>query len=510
MSQRITLVLVVFGVALGGCGRGSTSSVDASYDASGDGSADAAMDGSADAGADATLPDGGGTDGSTPPATTLSYTPESCDYLVTTPDVDATARGSDVFGSAQPTPDHVHMSWPSAPESSFAVNWHTDNDTLASTLLYGTNQAAVEAADAADADVTAQNGHYLTIPPGGLGGGGQTTFHEVHLCGLTPDTTYYYKVGGPGHWSQVFDVATAPTKGTRAPFAFAVSGDSRSNQEDALAIGEHHMLDHGVDFQVFTGDAVSVGSYQPEWNDFFSATDGSFNVQDLLATTPMMAVNGNHENLATNYFAQFAYPQDVSTGEGGQGEEWYSFDYANAHFIMLNDTVVSSRTIAGNEANWLRADLEAASTDPDIDWIFASHHRPIYTCGSSHAPAGDVRDAWQPLFDEFQVDVVLTGHNHVYHRSRPVRGLSGTEGIVAAETADHAPVITAGSPSGTVYLLSGGAGAPLYSTRSDCAFTATAMAIRTYSTIEIDGTSLMLSTYSTMSDALVDQVAWTK
>jgi hypothetical protein len=211
-----------------------------------------------------------------------------------------------------------------------------------------------------------------------------------------------------------------------------------------------------------------------------------------------------------NYFAQFAYPEDVSPGEGVQGEEWYSFDYANAHFIMLNDTVVSDATLAGDEATWLRADLEAARADPDVDWIFANHHRPVYTCGSTHSPAGDVRDAWQPLFDEFEVDIVFTGHNHMYHRSRPIRGLSGGEGVLAAETAAHAPVITAGAASGTVYLLSGGAGAPLYDASTDCAFTAAALAMRTYSVLEIDGSALSLATYSVMSDALVDQVAWTK
>jgi len=441
---------------------------------------------------------------------TLRYTPEGCGYDVRTPEVEATGRSEEVFGMRQPDPDHVHTSWAGPTASSFAVNWHTDTHTRASRILYGTDRAMVEAASDASADVSAAAGHFLTIPPGALGGGGPSTFHEVHVCGLIADTTYYYKVGGADHWSPTYDFATAPAKGSRVPFSFAVSGDSRNNEANAWPISQQHVLDRAVDFEVFTGDAVFLGSYQPDWDTYFGATEGSFNVQDLLATTPLMAVNGNHENLAVNYFAQFAYPQDLSAGEGGEGEEWYSFDYANAHFIMLNDTVVSDATIAGDEATWLRADLTSARADADIDWVFVSHHRPVYTCGSTHSPAGNVRDAWQPLFDEFDVDVVLTGHNHVYHRSRPIRGLSGSDGIVAAETAEHAPVITAGVPSGTVYVLSGGAGAPLYGTAADCAFTATAMALRTYSTVAIDGSSLTLSTYSTMGDALVDQVAWTK
>ncbi|NOY94216.1 MAG: hypothetical protein GXP55_23815, partial [Deltaproteobacteria bacterium] len=491
----LSLLALTLGLALSACGD------DSARDAGVDAPADASR-------ADTGRRDTGTRDAGRHGATTLRYTPEGCDYEVSASDVDATARGEDVFG-AESTPDHVHLSWASASESSFAVNWHTGNGTLASGLVYGTGHDAAASADAAAADVTLRNGHYLVIPPGALGGGGQSTIHEVHVCGLTPDTTYYYKVGGPGHWSRVFDTATAPAKGSRAPFSFALSGDSRNNEENAWPIGQHHVLDRGVDFEVFTGDAVFLGSYQPDWDNFFSLTDGDFNVEDLFASTPLMVVNGNHENLAVNYFAQFAFPDEVSAGEEAQGEEWYSFDYANAHFIMLNDTVISDRTIS-DEATWLRTDLEAAKADPDIDWIFASHHRPVYTCGSTHGPAGDLRDAWQPLLDEFEVDMVLNGHNHMYHRSRPIRGLSGTEGVLAAETSDHAPVITAGVPSGTVYVISGGAGAPLYGAASDCAFTAKAMSLRTYSIIEIDGRSLSLSTYSTMSDALVDSVAWTK
>ena len=44
------------------------------------------------------------------------------------------------------------------------------------------------------------------------------------------------------------------------------------------------------------------------------------------------------------------------------------------------------------------------------------HHRNLYTCMSSHSPSGQLRTAWQPIYDEFAVDVVFQGHNHVYER----------------------------------------------------------------------------------------------
>ncbi|MEL6346638.1 MAG: hypothetical protein AAFV53_26230 [Myxococcota bacterium] len=73
------------------------------------------------------------------------------------------------------------------------------------------------------------------------------------------------------------------------------------------------------------------------------------------------------------------------------------------------------------------------------------HHQPAYSACTRHGSNIDVREAWTPIFDRYGVDAVFAGHNHIYERSYP---LNGGEAVSAGQ--------------GTTYIVTGGAGAPLY------------------------------------------------
>lgn len=445
------------------------------------------------------------------PVTSVAYIPEGCTYEVRSPTVLDAQRSSDVFG-ASPTFDHVHVGWSGPTDTTVAVTWRSDADTLASSILIGTDQATVMAADGATTGVDRHDGHTILYSSASSGAGAER-LHEVHVCGLTPDTTYYYRVGGPGHWSSTFDIATGPATGSTAAWSFGVTGDSRGANltaapgDNAWAISQHHLSDQAVDFEVFTGDGVFIGTSQPLWNTWFEGMDGTFGVQDFLAHRALMMSNGNHDLLTVNYLAQFVMPQEASTGELADGEEWYSFDYANAHFVVLNDTVTSAGTIAGAEATWLEADLSAVDRAM-TPWIFVVHHQTMYTCGSGGAHMSDTtsRAAWQPIFDAHNVDFVLAGHNHFYQRSFPMNGI----GTVAAHDATTAvPTITGGVPSGTVYLVAGGAGAPFY-TVGTCPEIFTGMSVRNYVTFEVTDRAIHMTTRDSLTDAIIDEISYTK
>ncbi|MFO0684712.1 MAG: metallophosphoesterase family protein [Sandaracinus sp.] len=456
---------------------------------------------------DADLPD---TNADTGPVlqTQLTYTPTGCGYAVSTPTVTETGMGMDVFGDT-PEPDHIHTSWAGPTDTTFAINWHTGLGTLASSVLFGTDMAAVAAADDAGSGVTRQEGHFMRFRASSSPGGFEIV-HEAHVCGLSADTEYFYKVGGPGHWSQVYSFSTAPVVGSTAPYTFGVTGDSRGYEDNAWAITQHHFSDRAVDFQLFSGDAVVAGPNQGEWNQFFTQVDGAFDTQDFLATRPMMMANGNHDLLSVNYLVQFALPQDVSDGEIGQGEDWYSFDYANAHFIVLNDTVTRSSVIGGQEAAWLSADL-AAVDRAQTPWVFVTHHQPMYTCTAGRPPDTNLRAAWQSVFDQYHVDMVFNGHNHEYERSAPIFGFDSGGGHVASEGANAVPVIAAGGiPSGTIYMVAAGAGAPLYSVNTDCPETRHALSVRAYLILEIQDRSLQLTAYDALTNSVIDQMTYTK
>jgi len=255
---------------------------------------------------------------------------------------------------------------------------------------------------------------------------------------------------------------------------------------------------------------VVYGPVQVQWNQFLSNHDGDFSVQDFLARRPIMLANGNHDALSVNYLAQFAFPQEQSPGEIGQGEEWYSFDYGNAHFVFLNDTVLDSGVLGNEERVWLDADL-AAVDRTKIDWIFVIHHRPMYTCQSTHRPDTSLRANWQPVFDRYGVDFVIAGHNHVYERSAPIRELSGGDGRVAPQTASGAPIIdSAGVPSGTIYMVAAGVGAPLYPVNTTCPTSRTGQSVRNYVVFEVEGASIRFTAYNALDNTVIDELAYTK
>jgi 3',5'-cyclic AMP phosphodiesterase CpdA len=129
----------------------------------------------------------------------------------------------------------------------------------------------------------------------------------------------------------------------------------------------------------------------------------------------------------------------------------------------------------GTQTMWLEATLASARADASVDWIIVQLHQ--CACSSSRSDGGSdlgVREEWLPLFDRYEVDLVLSGHDHGYERSFPVRGFdaeAGTEAVSGApvDTRRPRPVTTVDSgvfdtSQGTVHLVlgSGGrAGAPV-------------------------------------------------
>jgi 3',5'-cyclic AMP phosphodiesterase CpdA len=109
----------------------------------------------------------------------------------------------------------------------------------------------------------------------------------------------------------------------------------------------------------------------------------------------------------------------------------------------------------GAQTRWLEATLAAARRDASIDWIIAQMHQ--CACSSSRDGNGSdlgIREEWLPLFDRYEVDLVLCGHDHDYERSFPVRGFD------MADTRRPHPVTRVDSgvfdtSQGTVHLILG-------------------------------------------------------
>ena len=239
--------------------------------------------------------------------------------------------------------------------------------------------------------------------------------------GLAPDTVYHYSVefGAEDTPDGVF--MTAPP--SDAPFSFVVYGDSRADHLYPLGVPNRFhqqvinmMYQYAFDFFINVGDIVNDGHDIRLWDIALDI------VAPLSSLLPHYPIFGNHEDRNEQgvrgdevFPLLFSNPGDAS---GSDSELYYSFDYGNAHYTVI-DTCNDFET--GTEQNdWIRADLEWANNDPDIRWKFLYFHHPPFS--SSLVGIGDTRQRvareYIPgIAEEYGVDIVFAGHQHSYERS---------------------------------------------------------------------------------------------
>jgi acid phosphatase type 7 len=367
-----------------------------------------------------------------------------CGYeVVTRMFAEAPAPGDAVLG-ADPTPTQIHLGIGGDPRTSMAIVWRTDPDTTVTRVRYG------RAGDALDQEAEGVTFRYAS---GIQGIGDLIRLHEAHLCGLDANTAYDYQVGGDGAWSAIHSFRTAPDVAVDPDAEVVVGylGDSRGGYsvlaQVAAALGER-----APDLLVFTGDTVTIGQSQAEWDSFFAAAP------ELFASVPMIAAHGNHEVNAVHYYSLLAMPGD---------EENFSFDFGHLHQVVVNSDPTNIADLTGAIPDFLEADLAAS----DARWTVVSMHRSLWSSSTRHGSDETLRTAWGPILDDHAVDLVVAGHDHIFERTRPLRG-----GVPQETFAE-----------GTVYMISGGAGAPLYGVEAslpsfshfaESTFNATTFAVR--------------------------------
>ena len=268
-----------------------------------------------------------------------------------------------------------------------------------------------------------------------------TTDHELPLTGLRPNTRYFYAVGTPsGNLASGEDFAffTAPPAGTVQPVRLWVLGDSGTKNANAAAVSTAYEKFNGrtrTDLWLMLGDnAYDTGTdaeYQAAVFDMYPA---------MLRQSVLWPTMGNHDTAqSTNpsptlpYFEMFTLPTRAEAGGVPSGtEKYYSFDYANIHFVCL-DSMTSSRAADGAMATWLQNDL-ASTNQP---WIIAFWHHPPYTKGSHDSDKEreliEMREKLLPLLEAGGVDLVMTGHSHSYERSYLLNGHYGASTTLTPE-----------------------------------------------------------------------------
>jgi hypothetical protein len=344
------------------------------------------------------------------------------------------------------TPEQIHLTWGENPATSVVVSWASPGPATRPRVRIGQRVIKAEPRPYTD----------------GINGETVWTYH-ARVDGLRSGATYAYAVtadndsGAADPFTATF--RTAPHG--RAAFRFTLDL-ATPNTASLLSYGQSAYAVDTVEsfqplFHLLNGDLCYADlnpTLQPGvWRDFGN------NNQTSAANRPWMPCLGNHEvefdNGAqgfTSYLTRYTLPDNHVPGFGGR---WYSFRIGSVLFLSLDaDDVLyqdAGAFVAGPAAltpvastgnpaiepgtsfyikgysggvqtAWLERTLAAGRRDGSVDWIIVQMHQ--CACSSSATGNGSdlgIRQQWLPLFDRYEVDLVLNGHDHDYERSFPVR-----------------------------------------------------------------------------------------
>ena len=218
-----------------------------------------------------------------------------------------------------------------------------------------------------------------------------------------------------------------------------------------------------------------------------------------LRSLPVAAAIGNHDTKGKDYRYHFHNPNSSSGyGSTPAGCDYY-FSYGDTLFIVLN----SNNRNMDKHRNLMK---KAVSKYPHAKWRVALFHHDIYGSGAFHSnrTSANMRIIFAPLMDEFQIDLALNGHDHSYSRSYSM--LDGT--AIRSKTTSLL------NPIGTTYVtLGSSSGSKMYGLANPKQFYVAERSNRltpTFSTLNIAGNTLTLSTYDYTGKKYADDFQITK
>jgi hypothetical protein len=286
--------------------------------------------------------------------------------------------------------------------------------------------------------------------------------HYIHTATIQPlaaETTYKYRVRSGATASATYSFRTAPRPATPSTIVWFADEQGPSIFQQQVP----HIAARNPDLVLVAGDLMNDGASMTQWQDYWF---GPLQINNLSQTTPIMFNRGNHDGEGALSYAYSVLPGN---------ESWFAFTYGVVRYIFLNTNVETAEQTA-----WLQQEL-ASPESQTAPFRIVSFHKPPYTDLWDNSTPTDgeawVRDNWVPLFEQYGVDIVVSGHVHAYLR---------------------------GIHNGIVYMIVGGAGNILDTvTVANWGFFVVKASIHHYAVMHVDRNTLSWSSYNT-SDALFD------
>lgn len=282
-----------------------------------------------------------------------------------------------------------------------------------------------------------------------------TKEHILQLTNLQANTKYTYTVGTDTKIlasGKDFYFITAPSSSTTRPINIWAMGDFGDNSKEIYTQNQKAVRDQYLkkkanytDLWLWLGDnAYCCGTdveYQKQIFDFYGS--------NILGNITFFPSPGNHEYYETataqtdrkiNYFDVISVPTKGEMGGiASNSKAYYSYNYGNIHFVSLDSYGLDEGKYRFYEPQspqyqWLVKDLE----NNKLLWTIIYFHHPPYT-KRSHDSNAEVelrltREGLVPIFDKYKVDLVMSGHSHVYERSFLIKGHTGHSETFSALT----------------------------------------------------------------------------
>ena len=228
---------------------------------------------------------------------------------------------------------------------------------------------------------------------------GERGLRSARLEGLTPATRYACRVGT----AATVRFRTAPERG--APFTFAAVGDTGDGSREAAALARRIVAGRPA-FLIHLGD-MAYPSSKPATLDarFFRP------YRNLLAHVPLFPTPGNHDLGRSSAYTEVFAPIAQDTARGGPH---YAFDWGDAHFASLASPEFSDG-VRGADPGWLADDLARAAARR---WRIVFLHEFLFSAGAKSTVPG-LRAHLEPVLEAGRVQLLLTGHSHLYEHPLP-------------------------------------------------------------------------------------------
>lgn len=314
-------------------------------------------------------------------------------------------------------PDQVMLTWSADPATTMDIQWRTDTTVATGTVNYrekgSTKVESVNASKYLMEDRALMNDRYV---------------HKftAQLKNLKPGASYEYQIPSQTDWTENQTFTTAADDNE---YSFIWFGDVHHQPKYGELMNRADKAHPDAAFYSIAGDMVGDGLHRNEWDDLLEFP------KNVISRKPFMNAVGNHDNrsgLGALVFREtFSYPKNAPVDV--PKEQTYSFTYKNTLFLMIDAT-----SGVDTHTEWIEEQL----ANTKATWKIATFHFPPYNW---EEPYYNIQEAWLPLFDQYHVDMVFSGHIHYYMRSKPMNNGE----VVSSYNDGTAYIISIGIPSRT-------------------------------------------------------------